>query len=337
MDYSTHMVYAVNETSEEISSSYLGLKSNHLSGHLAAFMKECIVGINVLDGNMFMCNIDNLPKDDPYYNSYYCGSNYLLGMWYALFIVIILSVLLTTMVGLLLRCLGWKHRYEQNVTQLEVNWDNNLSCFSYFICSLKYLLNVLVDTLIRVWVKLFMFPPTSSGNENVGNKYSTNKIHKDIVDVLYLFVQIRRFSLALVSFACLILLPTYTVMRKQVSTYMYTYGWSVSIAYLSGRKVSLIIFGLWLLLLIVCTLNSIMVEKYRIDGNCKVNSTVERSNPSSAMQEDLSQNKRLYYYLVKIYLLGFILADFVIMVVANALYIYITITQSPVYAAICKC
>ena len=338
MDYSTHMVYATNDSYNEISSSYLGLKSNHLSGHLAPFMQYCIVDINVLDGNMFMCNIDNLPKDDPYYTSYYCGSNYLLGMWYALFVVVFLSFLLTVVVGLYLRCSDWIHNYARNKSYLDKLLDYNYTCFSFLGFSIKYVTGGILNTVHRVWVKLFMFPPASSGAENSSNKYSTNKIHKDVVDVLHLFVCIRRFSLALVLFACILLLPTYTIMRKRASTYMYTYGWSVSIAYMDGSQISAIIFGIWMLLLVFCTVISIIMEKHRIDdNNDSLNHTSSnKSAVSSATQKKYSRSKMLYYYLVKFYLLGFILVDFIVMVIANALYIYITITQSPLYAAICK-
>ena len=66
-------------------SSAYSLEVNRLSGHIPQSLTDA-ASVDILEGNLFTCNIyrESLPKEDPKYNQYTCGSNdanYVLYTW----------------------------------------------------------------------------------------------------------------------------------------------------------------------------------------------------------------------------------------------------------------
>lgn len=347
---------------------YLGLKANRLSGPIPGFLQYVGIEIDVLAGNMFACDFDELPRKDNEYYHYWCGSLQLTSSWFNILSVVLVSALFLVMVSLIIRhcrcCFGEGSNGLNEEGDIFVQ-GRKTGCFSLISSVFVAFYETVPTTVARVTKKLLQFPPHRSnsntpGGSEVGgdlsagdagaaattqadSKYDTGKIHKDVVNVLYLFVYMRRFSVFMVIIGFVLMLPTYCIIKNassnnngQGSTHVYQYGWVPSLAYIGGRGEGFTVLVLWSFLMVIITCLCLVMEKARVDKGLLSTGTAAASTTVSSISaalSSLSTSDQFYYVIVKVYLLFFIVLNCVVMVIANGLYVYINITQSPVYGA----
>lgn len=213
--------------------------------------------------------------------------------------------------------------------------------------------------------KLLLMGDTASTKYNK-DKYDTSKMHREIVNVIYLFVTMRRFAVFVLVVSVLIFLPTYSLLKTEFdsSTHTYQYGWFLSLAYLQSAQSGLTILVLWSVFLGSVALLCVFTEARRIyirlfvappskqlvtDEHVPLplRSSMTRresewnNNPQN--RQTLNENpgpkpettkNYTTYYLVKIYLLLLILLNCLFMVILNGIYIFLQFTQTPLVAAI---
>lgn len=172
------------------------------------------------------------------------------------------------------------------------------------------------------------------------SKYDTSKIHKDIVNVLYLFVYMRRFAVLMTVIGFVVMLPAYLIIKHadsndngNGSTHVYQYGWMPSLAYIGGTNEGTGLLVLWSLLMLVVAILCLVMEKARAD-NGLISTPLPTVSSISATLSALSTSDQVYYVIVKFYLLFFIVVNCTAMVLINALYVYVNVTQSPLVGAI---
>ena len=219
--------------------------------------------------------------------------------------------------------------------------------------------------------KLLLMGDTASTKYNK-QKYNTNKMHRDIVNVLYLFVTMRRFALFVLIVSVLIFLPTYSLLKVQFdsSTHTYQYGWFFSLAYIQSSQAGGTILVMWSCFMGFVAVLSVFTEARRIyirlfvapssrnvtnttgigsNNSNNVDATLPlplrkstshrdtiESESTSADYKPKTPTTKNYstYYLVKIYLLVLMLINCLVMVILNGFYIYMQISQTPLVAAV---
>ena len=267
-----------------------------------------------------------------------------------MFSVAILSLVLVVLTACVVRChhligkSSSRHPVEVSVPQSPTCGSPACGhckvCFSWLVSSLC----IGKETARRVAVKLFRLPDSieKAGVDpsSTRKKYSTKRIHEDITNVIYMFVQMRRLSLFLMLVAFLLFLPCFVVLREYGgSTHTYTYGWYLSLAFLEGSVQGRVVFALWLALLFSIAFLSLHIERQRIERKLRLSHRHNHKHGASSAHSPAkaaSTSGWFYYVVIKAYLVGFILANCIAMIIANGLYIYVTMTQSPEYVAIGK-
>eukprot|EP01040_Poterioochromonas_malhamensis_P000223 gene223-234_t len=196
-------------------SADISLQENRISGTIPSIFKTTPLGeqLNILQGNMLSCSFEKkeLPKNDPNYETYTCGSNivnYSLYLW-------LMTLLFALGGGIVWRVIK-KIRLssgeeEHQTTRKEIN--------------------VLVKRIYERFTTLFI--------DNSSERYQS--VGPGTLSFLNYTLQMRRFSLVILLFIFVILLPTYAALGVFYRTYDERYAWTISATFLSGTEATIVL------------------------------------------------------------------------------------------------
>eukprot|EP01040_Poterioochromonas_malhamensis_P014603 gene14603-16183_t len=204
---------------------YWNITHNRISGSLSSVFENA-EGVNMLEGNLFACSSefgsDLLPKKDPGYSNYFCGSSQL---DYASYLLAGTSGLLVVFC-MIVMIVGYRE------------------CLGYFLKQPRAVYERL-ETLYKRHISLLSIFPVRSGRED-----RFDKLYRFCVTLeVFMRVCVRMFILIFV-----LLLPTYLIFyHGDEANYKYDfeYNWVQTSAYLTGRTAGAVLFVFWVLVIVV--------------------------------------------------------------------------------------
>jgi hypothetical protein len=262
----------------------LSLEVNRISGNIPSSLLDTQT-ISILDGNIFQCDAwgTNLPKTDPEYNNYICGSdnvNDILYAWIAVFLVCPVVLFYCYWRYNVRICLNGntekiveQRQAEENCSKSSDSRNAWWQLFLNAVCSMikdfqKYKAALkevgMFDTPVIDPAgqdsKMDAFPRTvaESSVSDLARKKSFPHLHR----LSSYFEELRKIILILTLYCVCILLPIYSILKRSYSSYQLEYAWSISGLLFSGEVVSVCLF---LLLLIFVLLIVFLFQ--RIDRN----------------------------------------------------------------------
>ncbi len=289
--------------------SSLSLEINRLSGNIPNVLRSA-QNINILQGNLFTCNSDRsaLPSHDKSVDTYSCGSdivNATIYLWLGVFFIFLV------MLNLLLRGAA---RLTAKVRELQRRLSiGGTSCHTPDAFPPMPMVDEVIHNIVQ-WRKTIA--EFQDPDENV----------QIAVQSIRVFLRpLRRYAVRLAFFVTVVLTPIYLALTLQYRSYYYSYAWSISAVFVSGR-ISAITMCVPLIVLIF-----IAVHFYR--------TMVE--NPSNTVDENYRTSRRFRRFLQSIknlrsedrwlttsvlILVGAI--NFVLMLIVDVVYVYIVLTYS---------
>jgi Leucine-rich repeat (LRR) protein len=205
----------------------LGLAVNRLSGDLPGRIVEVssnMSSLNVLSGNIFACNNEELPSQDPSAESYSCGSYELYVSSYT-WLGFVGSFIL---VGIIVRLVAY--RYETLVTRFECY--QQLMSWSAAVSQL--------------------FDKSADNNVDLSQAWTSRFQQLPETITFMLFMRLApRASLCAGLILLFIALPTYVGLHAVSSIVTYDYGYIVSMAYLHNIEPVIFIGALLLILFVI--------------------------------------------------------------------------------------
>lgn len=196
-------------------STHISLQENRLSGMIPSIFKTTPLGeeLNILQGNMLSCSFDKkeLPKNDPNYETYTCGSN-----------IVNYTLYLWLMVFLFALGVGFVWRVIRQI---------RLSSGEEGRQTLRTKGNILVKSIYQRFTTLFI--------DNSSQRYQS--VGLATLSFLNYTLQIRRFSLVILLFIFVILLPIYAALGVFYRTYDERYAWTISATFLSGTQATIVL------------------------------------------------------------------------------------------------
>jgi uncharacterized membrane protein affecting hemolysin expression len=209
------------------------LQVNRLSGNLPLSFVN-VTQINILEGNMFGCNYftrKNLPKHDPAYESYQCGSDFTntsLYIW-----LILLSLLLLTYSLIYL----WRSRNSRR----EVMKNQFL----------------LLQRKFMEWSKLIA--SSSSSSLLYHTLINTTETKLSIIEIQFpsLFVCQKiniiylQFVVGIIGYIIVVMSPIYILLGCYYSMFSHVYIWIISSIYLTGEIPAIILLSFYILMVIL--------------------------------------------------------------------------------------
>eukprot|EP01040_Poterioochromonas_malhamensis_P003037 gene3037-3230_t len=207
------LIGSLPETSEEFNNTKwdisltISLEVNRLSGIIPSDVTSFPGNINILKGNILSCNFfkQELPKNDPDYDSYVCGSNMVNNSVYLWIIVgISLSSFAIGIIGIRrIRNNHLKKRFDS------LRWFGEVTYRIY-----KTLLIENSSDLPEVMV-------ISSSRYPFTFDFFSFTLHT------------RQYAVLVLTFILVVLLPVYGVLGAYYRTYEERYAWTISAAFLS--------------------------------------------------------------------------------------------------------
>ena len=193
----------------------LSLQMNRLSGKIPSKL-GAFSNINILEGNLFNCGFtrNELPRNDPNYESYQCGSNTFNDAAYLWIVVLIGTMGVVIVVGMKG---GTGNIIVDEQEQEEEESDNQ---------TVSELLISLSTDIAKQWSSMY--------------------------DLFLTFYLIRSFSCSVAIVCVLVLMPLYSVMSTYYNVYNHTYAYALSFSFDSGLTPTItmfIIFSIFLILM----------------------------------------------------------------------------------------
>ena len=275
----------------------LDLEVNRLSGRIPSTLLE-VDTINILRGNLFECKFlrfyrsHYLPHRDSNYRGYQCGSNTVDAPLY----IWVMNIVITIILALLIFYRLYKTKLESdddnpsNDDNYDKTTSNDRERPSQVQKVIRRMSHISFNQ-IQEWWSVFR-----------GDK-AMNSFGNDMV-------AIRRLCGSWTAIVVLILLPLYALFHVYFSTYEYTYGWFISLAYVGGFIPAITALAVFICVLILVEFNIqrlakhfpaigiIMVETYEKNAfstgkaynthntNTTTTSTISRDNSSSSRSSD---------------------------------------------------
>jgi Leucine-rich repeat (LRR) protein len=271
----------------------LYLHVNHFSGIIPPSM-TAIKNINILDGNMFTCNFNSnlLPKYDPEYRSYSCGSDAVnLNIYIWLAVITLFAMFVVYSLYLQANSSNRSSSSADTISYLEIITELPILCLKYY----RY------------------FHSYCSANDNNKNNIITfQAFNKKTILICVL----------LCGYMLIICFPTYCVLSAFYSSFEVKYAWYISPLFLSGIVPATVLsceFLIFIWLAIFC------FSRLYTRGRSSVNNEKQRndSNERSFNSTRLSLLKICIYFLT-----GF--SNLVVMILLDILYVFIVINYNTV-------
>jgi len=312
----------------------LYLDSNRLSGNIPAQFQDA-VSINVLTGNLFECNWmqSDLPVNDPEANKYSCGTHVLY--------VSLSAVIFALVVGVVIVFVVSSH-------QASKQGRDRTSTGPY---SMK---SVSAGSSVSSRFSALFVPVTSLAQtvrESVAQRPFANTMDSAPQTKLLMYVlqATRGISGSVTVVTLCVLLPLYLLLKltsTQYSTHTYNYGWVMSVAFLKGPVPAalvmifwcILLFGLYVAIVEVEALRSLTKESSSDDrGTFSVRGTLamiigtdgDADTGVAEEEAQLSNWRVVSWRSVFAYCI-----NFVVVVIANAIYVYVSLTQNDAMALV---
>jgi hypothetical protein len=255
------------------SESLVHLRNNRLSGFIPDSLK-CLTHIEILDGNIFSCFLDNekhLPRHDPKFEDYSCGSdatNAFVYLWLCCLFCFCLLLFITFKVN-------------KPTNNNESKSNRFVKCYQDFR-KFVWQLHVWRTTFITIYSQLYhqienenafnnVFPISNLTRERQGSDSSSTSsddslsmqrrnskmtkekaIFKNGLLLLYLLNQkLRFFCLVLTIMVVLLYMPVFTTLSSLFPVYEFQYAWVISPLYLTGEISGILLTVLLLFFLFV--------------------------------------------------------------------------------------
>ena len=201
----------------------LRLENNRLSGPIPNSSIRNMTNFSILQGNLFSCRIDrsDLPRSDPYANSYECASNSFDIVYFIWLANITIAIVL---VGIVLMSMYY---YSYCRRRGLIVRDRSIQ-----------LVTMLVDLIINWKYVRLIISDTHSGWKKLNKLMTINSI-------------MRRFTANVTLFIVIVLLPIYTVLNYYYHTHEYEYTWTVSCGYIAGRVAFVVLIVTFVLFLML--------------------------------------------------------------------------------------
>jgi Leucine-rich repeat (LRR) protein len=212
-----------NNSASSLIEDTLTLTVNRLSGNIPSNV-QYIPSLDILRGNIFACRQDSdigengappsslVPSNDVTADQYSCATNTIdSSLWF--------YFILSSIIGLLLGLFIWLATTSVKIARLEAMKDKCKTIYSF---------------LLQCWAVT---------NQPTVEQAITQKRFSYYV-IGYHFRLYRYIVLVLTLFIVVILLPVYIVMSLYFGTHEYSYAWTESMAYESGKTPALIYFVL---------------------------------------------------------------------------------------------
>jgi Leucine-rich repeat (LRR) protein len=201
----------------------LRLENNRLSGPIPNSSIRNMTNFSILQGNLFSCRIDrsDLPRNDPYANSYECASNSFDIVYFIWLANITIAIVL---VGVVLMSMYYYSYWRRRGLIVR---DRSIQ-----------LVTMLVDLIINWKYVRLIISDTHSGWNKLNKLMTINSI-------------MRRFTTNVTLFIVIVLLPIYTVLNYYYHTHEYEYTWTVSCGYIAGRVAFVVLIVTFVLFLVL--------------------------------------------------------------------------------------
>lgn len=225
--------------------STVTLEVNQLSGSIPIQLQSAN-HINILNGNIFSCeNQDDLPKNDPNYNNYSCGSNTvndLLYSWLAIYVVLLILLPIS------LFCI---QRPVKNQSVKEFGPSNDTA--NKFQLGMTSADNKATSSLKKLqrnmfWINLQNYLENLKNLHGLWNKAfdDISQNNKVFSELGVCFQQIRSVFMLFSVFSLFILLPIYGGLSSLYKTHEISYAWIISGILLTGETAAIVLFVLFL-------------------------------------------------------------------------------------------
>jgi Leucine-rich repeat (LRR) protein len=256
----------------------LSLEVNRLSGDIP-FGLLSAGNISILNGNIFYCGFfgNNLPINDPDYNTYSCGSdnvNYVLYAW-----LLVLFGLLPVVIIIIWRFINlhFQDEKDQKSYHAKINllllWKNELS---------KPLQFHLED------VGSFLIPTSSRSTLFTKSNEIRNNIKR-----LSVFLSQTRLSFIVLMFYCVVILMLLdSILKINYSSYTVEYAWTVSGMLLHGETAAVLLFlSLFMFIVLTQYLFKRMIHIIKRASSQKVEGNAGENEDSSSVSSHKSSRK----------------------------------------------
>jgi Leucine-rich repeat (LRR) protein len=306
----------------------LSLDVNRLSGDIP-FGLLSAGNISILNGNIFYCGFfgNNLPINDPEYNTYSCGSdnvNYVLYAW-----LLVLFGLLPVVIIIIWRFVNLHYEGEEE----QKSYNTIIKLLSLWKNELQKPLQFRLEDVRSLVI-------STSNRSTLVTK--SNEIRNNIQRLSVFFFQTRTAFIVLMLYCIVILLPLDSILKINYSSYTVEYAWTVSGMLLRGEGAAILLF-LSLFIFIVLTqylfkrmIHIIKKASYQKEEE-KTEETVEcsslpshnssrKDSPDEERKSVISENG---FHIFMIYCCVFLI-NLVIMGIVDFSYVYIVITYDAV-------
>jgi Leucine-rich repeat (LRR) protein len=280
--------------------STLYLEVNRLSGSVPSALLD-LDTINLLNGNIFSCepNGNDLPTNDPDYNSYSCGSNTVNGLLYFWLFVISLLIIIAVLFYI------YRRHSAHNETNEKPTTPSVIQRLKAFLLKLRSYYDKLEE---------FSFANPSS---------SITRLHS-------YFKNFRKTILLVTLILIFIFLPIFVVLTAFYQSYEVEYVWNVSAVLLSSSTAGIILlflFASFICLVYVMLLRNIQLNK--LFETKQPNATITTKGTEEGSVYSTTKTGRSTLDTVLTYSIIFLI-DLIIMISADILYILVVINYGAV-------
>jgi hypothetical protein len=272
--------------------SSLSLEVNRLSGNIPSALLN-LENVSVLNGNIFECDFEgnDLPANDPDYKSYSCGSNSVNNLLYVwLSLFGIFTVLLAIV-------------YFQRSEHLSDTENSRKR-----IVGNAKTVEIKLKSYYQKMEELSLLNPSSH----------ISKLH-------FYFKNLRRTVLFISLVLLVVFLPVYIVLTVFYQSYEIEYVWNVSAVLLSGSTAAIV-----LLILFSIYVSSVFfllfrnIQRLSSERMTTIRETAESQRPSLSFASFYDKLEVALTYFVIVFV------DFVVMIIADILYILVVINYGAV-------
>lgn len=234
-----HMNYSAMSNPEEADSALVAVESNRLSGRIPELFMDSDATVNICAGNLFECEHNRLPKNDPDADHYECGSEQLDQsiIAFAAFFAVFLMLSLVQKFKLL-RCISWNKRGDKYIGHGDVNH-----------------LDVYILRPLRMFIMW---------------NYDSRTGQESLDQLSFSLWKFCRYCLFATVLIVCVLLPVIILIKlidnEKYSTHTYQYSWVISLAFVAKDTAAVAIASAWIGLILLVTLFEYFSNNTREDG-----------------------------------------------------------------------
>ncbi len=220
--------------------SKVSIEINRISGTIPSSLTTSKATLNILQGNMLTCSFDKkeLPRNDPNSETYICGSNIVNNALYVW--IMIICAIITSIVGW--RVLwGRSAKRKSGGTELigkngagsehlqGLREGTQIPPEEERKTSIESTLRILRQAMRLLFLEDFSVVPLSPSFESWTVRFFAYTLHT------------RQFTVLILGYILMILLPIYATLGVYYRTYSERYAWTVAATFLSGTNATVVL------------------------------------------------------------------------------------------------